>query len=180
MQAIANGTLPEPTKPAHPGVQNSDHDAKFNDEVRRKILLALRNHHFMTSAAALAGVNAKTVYGWLQRGAKEDAAGMETEYTQFSQDVEFAIATSEGKALKTVTDSAQRGDTTDAKWILERRHADRWAKKDKVEVGGDPSQPIVVQLTWPGAGVVDAASEIALPAAQPIIDAEVVDDGDDK
>lgn len=179
MIATENGQLPTPEKlpPATPPPA----DAKFTEDTRRKVLVALQNHHFMSSAAALAGVSVKSVYVWLQQGAKDLNDGIESDFAQFNSDVELAIATSEGRALKVVTAAAERGSTKDAQWILERRHSDRWAKRDKVEVGGDPNQPIVVQLTWPGAAVDDADSELALPAGTttpPILDAEIVD-GDD-
>ncbi len=177
VQGIATGELPQPTQTATFPDENKNrggHPEKFTTEIRNKILVALQNHHFMSTAAALAGVHTRTVYEWMKQGARDEQAGIESEYAKFCMQVEHAIATSEGRALKKISDSAERGDTTDAKWILERRHADRWAKKDKVEVGGDPSQPIVVQLTWPGAGVIDPHSELSAPSQQ-IIDAEVVD-----
>lgn len=173
VQAIANGEAPMPAKPP---TRSPEPDPKFTPSVRNKILSALAGNHFMQTATALAGIESKRVYVWLRRGARDARAGIDSEYATFAADVERAMATGEGKMLKKIVDSAERGDTGDAKWILERRHSDRWAKRDKVEVGGDPNQPIVVQLTWPGQP--QPAEMDAIEMDDGVIDAEVVEDGD--
>jgi hypothetical protein len=149
-----------PNKPVV--VSRNMQDSMFTADRQRAILGALANNHFMPAAAALAGVASQTVYRWIRLGKADMENGIISEFADFAQKVDQATATGEHNALGVVNNAAKKGDVRAAQWILERRHGDRgWAKKDTLEIAGDPSQPIVVQLTWPGApSVVDASSEI--------------------
>jgi hypothetical protein len=153
---------------------DSQHETLLTDEIQQRICAALAGNQFMATAAALVGISTKTVYGWLKKGAEGDPR-----YVGFVAEVEKAIAQGQGRLVQKIDAAAQQGSTADAKWLLERRYANEWGKKDRVEVGGDPSQPITVQLTWPGqGGEKDPDAEVTrrepgeLPPAQ---DADVVD-----
>lgn len=153
-------------------------DSKFTDKYKGPILGALSRNHFLPAAAALAGVGVDTVYGWIRRGNIDRNNGVDSDYAEFAMNVDRAIAAGEATALKTVQKAVEQGNVTAATWLLERRHGDRgWRKTDKVEVAGDPSAPVVVQLTWPGAPTQQAIQNQAAIEGEVIEDAVIVDDG---
>lgn len=147
------------------------HTSKFNEKTSDTILQALTGHQTIVAACRLARITSRTFAYWMSRGLEEHEAGQDTEFARFFLDAEFALGAAEARAVRTIVKAADRGDTRSASWLLERRHANSgWQKVEKVEHGGDPSQPIVVQLAWPGQaiqesdphrGAIDAAVEDA-------------------
>lgn len=100
---------------------------KLTKEIHNTIVRHIKTGNYIETAAAAAGINKKTLYEWLKRGAQEEI-GI---YTDFSNAVEMAMAQSEidmiNKLKKHDLSSAQS-----IEWRLERRFPDRWGRKDKL------------------------------------------------
>ncbi len=155
-------------------------ELKFTEARRNSILGAMVGNHFPSTAASLAGITLSTLNQWLAKGRRDAEAGVESEYVTFVEKFEQAAALGEKKALDTVNKASERGDLRAATWLLERRHGKgKWEKTDRLEIGGDATTPIVVELKWPGHG----GDQPALPAAAPssietdddVVDAELVE-----
>lgn len=172
---------PNAPVPVHTPKQLSSWELKFTEDRRRSILGAMVGNHFPSTAASLAGITITTLNSWLNKGRKDLEAGIESEYAKFVMDFEQATAIGESKPLSTVNKASDRGDLRAAMFLLERRHGKgKWEKTDRLEVGGDSSAPIVVELKWPGSPAGDAAA--ALPPApidegtdDDVVDAEIVE-----
>ncbi len=120
----------------------------LTDEVQRTIVGALRLGHYMETAAALAGVNKDTVYGWLKRGARVRAGRVppskQTDFDKraaaFSDAVSRAMAEAESILLGYIARAAAE-DWRAAAWRLERRAPERWGRRVvdvDVTTGGEP------------------------------------------
>jgi len=124
--------IPLEVKKIHSAVVNKGgRPTKFTDDVKSKILAAIRGGNYIETAAAWAGVNKTTLYAWLKQGAAEEAG----DYRRFSDAVAEALAHAEVADLACVGDSAKRGNWQAAAWRLERRNSARWGRKDSLTVG---------------------------------------------
>lgn len=118
--------------------------SKFTEERRRIIVEALEKGHYLTVAAALAKVDTDTIYLWLKRG----RAASSGRYYEFARAVEEAMAVAEDVSVA-IIDGAAGDDWRAAAWKMERRHPDRWGKKERHEVTGKDGGEIVIRLEWP-------------------------------
>lgn len=107
-------------------------------EIHNRVIAYIKAGGYVETAAAAAGVNKSTLYNWLKRGAKEDA-GI---YRDFSESVEKAMAEAEMIDVARINKAAQDGVWQAAAWRLERKHPDRWGKKEKHEHTGADGGPI--------------------------------------
>jgi hypothetical protein len=129
------------------------------------------------TAAAYVGVTRRTLERWIRRGRNEekrredvaakieeaqyDTAGLDimvadhedvSREEQIFYDLVMALDHSLAKAeiadIAVVTAAAQRGDWKAAKFKLERRHSQRWGKKNHVEHTGKDGSSINVELSF--------------------------------
>jgi len=120
----------------------------------QQFLEAIGDGNYIETAAKLAGLSKVTVYEWLKRGQAGEAA-----YVAFANAVERAEARAEAKMVANV----RRASELPQFWAaaathLERRHPDRWSKRQE-----DSQAPkVIVQI---GAGTGDIKVGIALSPA---------------
>lgn len=78
------------------------------------------------SAASIAGVNASTLYHWMQRGTREEEEGKRSLYTACVQAVRTARAEIEGVAMGANFNAMQGGDAKVALAFLAKRRPQEW------------------------------------------------------
>ena len=108
---------------------------KLTDTVQAKVLEALRAGSYKTVAAAYAGVSVSSIYHWLEWGEADLEAEKESIYADFFQAVKKAEADHEVTALLVLDRAAStgKGSWQAAAWKLERKHPDRWGRRQRVE-----------------------------------------------
>lgn len=79
-------------------------------------------------AAAAAGVGESTLYQWLKKGRD----GLEP-YVEFAEAIEKADAEGELSNIRTIK-SASASTWQAAAWLLERKHPERWGRRDRMDV----------------------------------------------
>lgn len=100
---------------------------KLTPQLQAKICDAIRVGCYIETAAAYCGISKDTFYNWLRKGARANS-GI---YKDFSDAVEKAIAEAEFRDVMIIANAAAT-DWKAAAWKLERKHPDRWGRKDKV------------------------------------------------
>jgi transposase len=80
-------------------------------------------------AARAAGISEATFYRWLQRG-ENSKSGI---FREFCEAVKNAEAEAEAELLSFIIEQARSGTWQAAAWILERRHPERWARRERME-----------------------------------------------
>lgn len=105
---------------------------KLTPELQEKILTAIRAGNYVETAAAHCGINKVTLYDWMKRGAAEES-GI---YREFSNAIEKAWADAEVRDVALLAKAAQENWQAIA-WRLERRHPDRWARRERLEHSGE-------------------------------------------
>lgn len=103
--------------------------SKLTDESRRVVLESMRLNLFAEQAAALAGVNEKTLDDWLSKGRKGIAP-----YADFVREFDIAKAQGERQSVVRIQKAAAGGQWQADAWILERRHPKRWGPKVRLIV----------------------------------------------
>jgi transposase len=101
---------------------------KLNKEIQEKIVSYIRAGNYVETAAAAAGINKKTLYEWLKRGAQAQS-GI---YKDFSNAVGQAQALSEVEAVEELRRHSLENAQT-IEWRLERRFPTRWGRKDRLQ-----------------------------------------------
>jgi transposase len=119
-----SNTLPLPTK-------TRGRKTKLTPETQERICRALRVGMYRKTAIAACGIGEKTFYTWLARGDAEKSGP----YRDFIEAVQLAEAEGE-VALVGIIRAASKLHWQAAAWILERKHHDRWGRKDALAMTG--------------------------------------------
>jgi hypothetical protein len=133
---------------------------KFNPVTAEKVVNLVQAGNYRETAAAAAGVSAKTLRNWLHRGAKSGKAN--EPYRQFSEALDQAEATAEILDNKRISEAAKI-DWRAAAWRQARRRPDRWGDKQRLEHTGADGGPIETRQT----GVVILPPEDIAPDGAP-------------
>lgn len=110
-------------------------DPKFvqDERVTPALVYWLKKGMQLNTAALKAGVRAKDLESWLEKGRREDA---KEPYASFAEEIEQALASYEAFLCGILHESVEREerpDLTTARWMLERRFPKRWRSKEPVD-----------------------------------------------
>ena len=100
--------------------------------------------NYIASACRIIGIGEKTGYQWLQWGERDLEANVKSVYSDYAQAIKRAEAEAEDRMIQVVREAA-----VDSKnWIaamtfLERRHPERWGRKDRTAVTIDEHKPLI-------------------------------------
>lgn len=99
---------------------------KLTPAITKKLLNFIRMGLPHKRAAECAGIGERTFYDWI-RYAEEGKEG----FSQFSQELKKAESEAQAKLIQDI----QKDPSWQSKaWILERRWADEWGRKEKYEI----------------------------------------------
>lgn len=110
---------------------------KYTPELHETIVDAMRKGNYLITACRLAGITRDTYYDWIALG--RDKPDEFPEYAQLAEDVEAAKAESEAELLDIVRRTAlsEAPNTWQAAMtILERRHPEKFGRRDTTVVEG--------------------------------------------
>ena len=115
----------------------------LNETIQAKMVQAIEGGNYAPTAAEYAGIATSTHYNWLKQG----EAGV-TPYVEYLEAIKKAEAVAEVRNV-TLIQNAATTTWTAAAWYLERKHWDRWGKKDRnhLELTGANGQPIEINST---------------------------------
>ena len=115
---------------------------KLTPELEKRLLDAIRAGNYVETAVAYVGISKETYYKWLRRGAKGEA-----KFKAFADAVMQCQAESEARDVA-IIGSAAVSQWQAAAWRLERKHPERWGRKDRVEMEARHSGDITLKLEW--------------------------------
>ena len=138
------------------GRKTGGRQTKLTPEIQEKIVAAIRAGNYAAVAAGYAGISERTFYSWLQRG-REQTKGI---YLQFLQAIKSAENESEVRAVahiqKHMAENWQAAMT-----YLERKHPDRWGRRDRLKVEIDPREALTELLSLSDDDLEEAISAAA-------------------
>jgi len=108
---------------------------KLNNAVIETLSEYIRKGNYIEPSCAMAGISEPIFYQWLKLAENDEQCGLTPDqsiYLRLAQSIKKAEADAEAKLVAVVRDSAE----VDRNWIagmtfLERRHPDRWGRKDR-------------------------------------------------
>jgi hypothetical protein len=103
---------------------------KLTIEAHERIVSLLRAGNFRETAAAAAGIDARTLRNWLKRGADG-----EEPFAAFAADLDAAEAQAEARDVATIAKAAS-DDWKAAAWRLERKSRKHWGVKADLNLSG--------------------------------------------
>lgn len=117
------------------------------------VVQAIAAGEYAQSAAGKARITVNTLRKWIQRGENaalqvengEEIASADEPYIQFFFDLMEAESVAESEAVGEVRDAGRRGNWIASMTFLERRHGNRWKRRDGVEHTGANGGPIKVE-----------------------------------
>lgn len=101
-----------------------------------RICTSIREGNYKNVACQAVGIGESTFYSWLAKG-EANKAGL---YVEFVEAIKKAEAQAEQAHVGVIKDAANSGIWQASAWYLERKHPDRWAKRESLDVtsGGKP------------------------------------------
>jgi len=101
--------------------------------------------NYLTTACQLCGIHETTLNGWLHQADDDLKAGLETEFTRLF----FALKEAEAKAESSLVDVVREAAEVKREWLpamtfLERRHPDRWGRRDRTRVDINETKTVTI------------------------------------
>lgn len=129
---------------------------KYNEVVHEGIVQAVRNGNYRGTAARLMGINESTLRDWMNLAQSYREQGLEPgdpevrfpEYLKLLEDLESAEAEFEDQMVGMVRQAALSGVPQTwqaAMTALERKHPEKWGKRDALKIQGDAESPLQVE-----------------------------------
>lgn len=105
---------------------------KLTPESQAKVVTAIAAGNYREVAAQYAGISKGTFYHWMELGESQ----AEGKYKDFFDSVKKAEADAEAGSVAIIRKAAVENWQA-AAWYLERKHPDRWAKKETIRLDID-------------------------------------------
>lgn len=108
---------------------------KFTKETTEALIEHISNGVPVEIAVTLAGIKSRTYYDYKARGEADEKAGIESEYSQFSQAVKKARGEAIARAVVKIQEAGIQGKSWQAlAWFLERTCPEIFALRSPVNV----------------------------------------------
>jgi transposase len=111
---------------------------KLTTSKQRQIVRLLEAGNYRETVCRACGIGTSTLYRWLERGAVEES-GI---YHDFRVAVERAEAEAEAEAVAILRTAIVEGDWRATLAYLERRHGERWGRRQTNEIVGPGGGPL--------------------------------------
>lgn len=135
----------------------------LTDEVRDRIVAAIRGGATLKAAAEANHLGYRTLHEWLERGEDRSDRPSTEAYEKFAQMIRAAEGDFETEVVRQIRESAndREIDFRPLTWLLERRFPERWGNRGTTKVQQEISGPEGKPIT----GVVVLPAIEALPSA---------------
>ena len=127
----------------------------IDNEIQERLLQAIRLGAFIEHACYYAGINSSTFRQWRQKATE----GIEP-YKSFWVKVNEAESEAIMRRLARIENAGKDGSWQADAWYLERKYPDKFGRRDRVELAGDPNAPVEIQLNWSDGKLINRDNEI--------------------
>ena len=119
---------------------------KINQAMVEALSAAIAKGNYPTTACQLCNIDRTSLYRWLDIADAHIAEGKESIYTTLYYSLKRAESDAEDRLVQVVRDAAEvKREWLPAMTMLERRHPDRWGRKDRTTI--DINEKKSVQIT---------------------------------
>lgn len=145
--AAGTGTKP-PEKPIlkiakadyDPDKETGSKPSIIKEGMTKALCDALMAGNTVRNSCALAGIDETTYYRYRQEGKRAEEG---SPLWEFCQSVKKALADAEHRNVLVIQTAAKKNWQASA-WFLERRYPKEWGRNDRLKVGSDEDNPLIV------------------------------------
>ncbi len=117
----------------------------LNDGMIAALSDVIAKGNYLTTACQLCGIHETTLNGWLHQANDDLVAGKETGFTKLFFALKEAEAQAEANLVAVVREAAEvKREWIPAITFLERRHPDRWGRKDRTRIDINETKEITI------------------------------------
>jgi len=123
---------------------NAGRKTKLDEKRLKKVVEGITAGLPYDTACALAGITYQTFLNWMRAGEAAESG----KFFEFFEEVKKAEAIAESVHIANIKNAGKAGVWKYACWILERRHPDRWGRREQIkqEISGDGGGPVVLAV----------------------------------
>ena len=129
----------------------------IDNEIQERLLQAIRLGAFIEHACYYAGINSSTFRQWRQKASENIEP-----YASFWLRVNEAESEAIMRRLARIENAGKDGSWQADAWYLERKYPDKFGRRDRVELAGDPNAPVEIQLNWSDGKQINRNNEIIM------------------
>ena len=129
----------------------------LDKQITDTLLQAIKLGAFIEHACYYSGINSSTFRSW--RSKAED--GVEP-YKSFWSEVTKAEAEGIIRRMARIEKAGLEGNWQADAWVLERKYPEKFGRRDRVQISGDPNAPVEIDLTWSDGSKLDRENEIIM------------------
>lgn len=127
----------------------------IDEQIQERLLQAIRLGAFIEHACYYAGINSSTFRQWRQKATE----GIEP-YKSFWIRINEAESEAIMRRLARIENAGKEGSWQADAWYLERKYPDKFGRRDRLELAGDPNAPVEVELNWADGKLINRNNEI--------------------
>lgn len=118
---------------------------KLTKDLQDRIVMAIQAGNYAKIAAEMVGIGETTFYRWMEEGSKPEGRKL---YREFRESIKRAEAQAEVANVARIRQAADDGTWQAAAWYLERKHNERWGRKDRLaqEISGPDGSAVTISL----------------------------------
>lgn len=118
---------------------------KLNPSMITALSKAIANGNYAVTACKLCNISENTFHSWKELGQHDEDQEVESIYLELLRSIKRAEADSEAKMVAVVREAAtEKKEWLPAMTYLERRHPDRWGRKDRTRVDINERKTITI------------------------------------
>jgi transposase len=114
---------------------------KLTPKLMERICDSISKGNYISTACQAIGIHKATYYNWLEQGERDTNAGIDSVFADFLQHVRKAEAENEQVIVNMVRDAAPKNWIA-AMTVLERRHPERWGRRERHQVDVNETRKI--------------------------------------
>ena len=134
---------------------------KLDDTMIEALSTVIAEGNYYITACSICGISEPCFYGWLKIAEEDEQSGLtedESRYIRLVKSLKKAEAEAEANFLSVVSEAATiKREWLPAMTFLERRHPDRWGRKDRIQPGGNTYNINIERALVDASGKLEAA-----------------------
>ncbi len=129
----------------HTKVKTGGRKSKLTPELITKMSGIMAQGHYFITACNACDIGKTIAYDWVKQGESDIDQGNDSLFSNLVESLKKAEAIAEQRLLQVVSDKALTGkEWLPAMTILERRHPDRWGRKDRSLIQIDEHKTVTI------------------------------------
>ena len=131
----------------------------LDQDLTERLLEAIKLGMYTEHACAYAGISSSTFRRWREK-AEEGIEPFQSFWLQVNKAEADAIIRRVARIEQAGKDGQWQADA----WLLERKYPDKFGRKEKLQLQGDPNAPVELELNWSDGKKLDREKEIIIEA----------------